>query len=482
MLDTMSAADTVAHVPTVVIVGAGFSGAVTAVQLLRQARGPLRVVLVNESGRMARGLAYGTGSAAHVLNVPAGNMSALADAPDDFLRYCHWSDPSVRPESFVPRRQYGAYLEALLAAAEAAGGAGSGLQRLVGRVVGIEPPAAPGATARVQLLAPGASHPSVIEAAAVVLAFGHFAPINPAPAILGRLPPGRVVADPWKPHALDGISANDTVLLVGAGLTAVDVALSLAANGHTGRLLAISRRGLAPQSHRKTGVMPGVVDGATLAAQMGRTVRGAVRMLRKVVSERCERGEDWRDVVGALRAHTPALWQAWTHLERARFLRHVRPHWEVLRHRCAPSAHDAFCELVSHGRLALMGARLSGAEPVADGVRVTLRPRGSRQTEELHVQAIVNCTGPSSDVRRSGSALVESLLDRGLLHADGLGLGLLADARHRLLAADGQALPWLRYVGPLLKARDWEATAVPELRQHALILARDLVGELAAGA
>jgi len=477
----MSRAAHEAQVPTIVIVGAGFSGAVTAVQLLRQARGPMRVILVNETGRMARGLAYGTGSAAHVLNVPAGNMSALADAPDDFLRYCHWSDPSVRAESFVPRRQYGAYLEALLAAAEAASGTGTGLQRLVGRVVEIEPPVAPGAPARVQLLAPGASQPTVIEAVAVVLAFGHFAPINPAPSLLGRLPPDRLVADPWKPQALDIIGADDDVLLVGAGLTAVDVALSLAANGHSGQLLAISRRGLAPQSHRKTGVMPGVVDGAALAAQMGLTIRGAVRTLRKVVIERCERGEDWRDVVGALRAHTPALWQSWTHVERARFLRHVRPHWEVLRHRCAPSAHDAFSELVSRGRLSLMGARLSGVEPVTDGVRVTLRPRGGGRPEVRHVQVIVNCTGPSSDVRRSGSALVGSLLDRGLLHADDLGLGLRADRRHQLLAADGQALSWLRYVGPLLKARDWEATAVPELRQHALILARDLASALAAG-
>lgn len=471
------------QLPTVVIVGAGFSGAVTAVQLLRHARGPLRVVLVNESGRMARGLAYGTRSAAHVLNVPAGNMSALAEVPDDFLRYCQWSDPAVRSESFVPRRQYGAYLEALLSAAEVAGDSPAGLprvlDRVVGRVVAIQPPAAAGGPARVVLQPPGGAAPETLEAAAVVLAFGHFAPLDPAPALLGRLPAGRVVADPWRGGALAAIGADDDVLLVGAGLTAVDVALSLQAAGHQGRLLAISRRGLAPQSHRKTGVVPGAVDGGGLALAMGSTVRQAVRVLRATVAERAARGEDWRDVIGALRAHTPRLWRSWSAAERARFLRHLRPHWEVLRHRCAPAAHDAFSALQAEGRLQLLGARLVGAEPVPGGVRATLRPRGGGAPVVATVQAIVNCTGPSADLRRSGSPLVAGLLDAGLLQADALGLGLQADARLRVLDAAGQPQAWLRYVGPLLKARDWEATAVPELRVHALALARDLAGALA---
>lgn len=58
------------------IVGAGFSGAATAIQLLRMVKASLRVVLINESVRVARGLAYGTHSNAHVLNVPAGRTQA----------------------------------------------------------------------------------------------------------------------------------------------------------------------------------------------------------------------------------------------------------------------------------------------------------------------------------------------------------------------------------------------------------------------
>ena len=96
----------------VAIVGGGASGTLVAVQLLRQARGPLRVALVERSGALARGLAYGPAEPCHVLNVPAGRMSALPEDPDHFVRWC-----GAGPDEFVGRATYGAYLEALLSEA-----------------------------------------------------------------------------------------------------------------------------------------------------------------------------------------------------------------------------------------------------------------------------------------------------------------------------------------------------------------------------
>ena len=450
----------------IVVVGGGFSGAVTAVQLMRQARSPLRVVLVNESGRMARGLAYGTHSNAHVLNVPAGNMSALADDADDFLRYCRWSDPLVLPQAFVSRRLYGAYLEALLSTAELASDGGVTLDRVTGRIDAIRL-SAEGAELKLQ-------DGSKLAADAVVLAFGHFAPHDPLPAQAVADAGARYVGDPWRPGALAAIGPADDVLLVGAGLTAVDVALALHRGPRSGRLLGISRRGLAPQSHRPSGVVPGAIDGARLAAAMGDTVRGGLRALRAELRRASARGEDWRDVIGALRAHTPALWQRLSLAERARFLRHLRPHWDVARHRCAPQAHDLFTSLQAADRLQLLAARLAEVRATAGGLELTLRPRGGGPPQRRRVQAIVNCTGPTSDLRRSGSALIDQLLDAGLLCPDRLGLGLVVDAQYRVIDRDGRAADRLRYIGPLLKAGAWEATAVPELRQHAQRLAQML--------
>jgi uncharacterized NAD(P)/FAD-binding protein YdhS len=103
---------------TVAIIGGGFSGTVTAVHLLRRGRGAIdRIVIMNRSGAMARGVAYGTRSDRHVLNVPAGRMSAIDDQPDSFVDFVRRRGVSVGGDAFVSRQLYGAYLESLLNAA-----------------------------------------------------------------------------------------------------------------------------------------------------------------------------------------------------------------------------------------------------------------------------------------------------------------------------------------------------------------------------
>jgi len=195
---------TKSRVRTIVIIGAGFSGAMTAVNLLRLAqRQPLRVVLINKSGRMARGIAYGTRSAEHVLNVPAGNMSALADDPEDFLRFCRWSDPDVGPASFVLRRIYGTYLEALLAAAEHRGGDATVLERETEEVVSVRLDAS-GERAQV-LLGDGRA----LIADHVVLAFGHFSPADPPVSTPSFYASRRYIKDPWEAGALHRVGDDE---------------------------------------------------------------------------------------------------------------------------------------------------------------------------------------------------------------------------------------------------------------------------------
>lgn len=456
---------------SIVIVGAGFSGALTAVNLLRLAPpGGLRVVLVNKSGRMARGIAYGTRSAEHVLNVPAGNMSALADDPEDFVRFCRWSDPSIEPASFVSRRLYGTYLEALLAAAEHGGGEQAQLDREVGEVVSIKFDSA-ARRARV-VLDDGRS----INADHVVLAFGHFPPADPPVSTPSFYASDRYVRDPWAGAALRGIEPHEPVLLLGSGLTAVDVALALRCNGQRAPIVCVSRRGLMPQSHRVSRGLHAVIDVQPLLQAMGHSTRSYLRAVRRHVHDRVEVGDDWRDVLAQLRAHTPVLWQRLPAHERARFLRHVQPYWDVLRHRCAPAPFARYSELVAAGAVRVVAGRILAYEEDSQGIVVTLRRRGNRHTEQLRVSRVVNCTGPDSDLRRSRTPLVRDLLAHQLIQPDPFGLGIAVDENYAALDGAGRASTMLHYIGPLLKARDWEATAVPELREHARRLAQRLLG------
>lgn len=464
------------HPLRVVIVGAGFSGAATAVQLLRQTTRPLAVVLIDEAPRMARGLAYGTRHAHHVLNVPAGNMSALADEPDDFVHYVRRTNPRWHGGSFVPRPLYGAYLESMLLAAENAGTpADVRFERVSGSAVAIEPPTVDSA-ARV-LLGDGRS----FAADRVVLAFGHQPPLAPIDAAARQLLGDAYVPDPWHLELSSRVLPEHRVLLIGSGLTALDVLIGLAEAGHRGALVCVSRRGLRPVPHRNTPIRPQAVDSAQLVQAMGPSLRGQLHMLRRRIATATNEGGDWRDWIAALRPQTPAWWAALSLADRRRFLRHLQPYWDTLRHRCAPEAYARMQALVDAGQLRFTAGRVLGLRRSAAGFEITLAPRGSDTPMTLTVDRVVNCTGPSGRIRDSAAPLVRGLLAAGRLVPDALALGVEVDHDGALIDAEGRPQPWLRYIGPLLKARDWEAVAVPELRVHAARLARSLLESSGSG-
>lgn len=464
----------------VVVIGAGFSGAVTAVQLLRQSRRRLEVVLVDDSTRMARGLAYGTRNAEHVLNVPAGNMSALADDADDFLHFVRRIHPSAHAGSFVPRPLYGAYLESLLLAADSAGTPpGTTFSRVAGTAVRIDPPGAAGdgvSRARVHL-----GDGRVLDADRIVLALGHQPPAAPLDDEARRLLGDAYIGDPWHLELDRRIAPDHRVLLIGSGLTALDVIISLAQRGHHGALVCVSRRGLQPLPHRTANHRPPAVDGAGLVRAMGPGLRQQVRVLRRQIADAMRAGGDWRDWIAALRPHMPAWWAALPLADRRRFLRHLQPYWDVVRHRCAPTAHARMQALVEAGQLRFVAARLGPVQVCtagrAAGFEVTLLPRAGGAPQHLGVDRIVNCTGPSGRIADSASPLVRHLMAAGRLMPDALAIGVAVAPDGALLDAAGARQPWLRYIGPLLKARDWEAVAVPELRVLAAELARALLDE-----
>lgn len=133
--------------PTIAIVGAGFSGTLLASQLLRQSQHPLRLLLIERSGRFGPGVAYGTADPGHLLNVSAGAMSAWPEDPNHLLRWLernHSSLADLLPStvhacSFLPRRVYGLYLESILEDAEGLTKQRSSLQRIIAELIDLEP-------------------------------------------------------------------------------------------------------------------------------------------------------------------------------------------------------------------------------------------------------------------------------------------------------------------------------------------------------
>lgn len=458
-----------ADAPTVAIVGAGFSGTLLAVHLLRTARAPLHVLLIERSGRPGRGLAYASASDSHLLNVRVANMSALPEQPGHFRDWLQARGhaaglPDDGGAAFVPRRVYGAYLEALLAQARAAAAEGVHCTLLAAAVTRLD---RAGDGWRLQF-----DDGDGRAASRVVLCLGNLPPAAPCP-LPATLPAGRYVADPWQAAALTAIPPTATVLLAGTGLTMVDTLLSLLDQDHRGPVLALSRRGLLPQTHA-----PVAAPWPCLRAQesFGRLPVLLARVRAGVQAA----GGDWRAVIDGLRPHTQRLWAALPDAERRRFLRHLRPYWEVHRHRLAPPVAARLHAALAGGRLRVLAARLQRIDLTADGrLHVQGRLRGGGTALTLAADVLINCTGPQCDFARIDEPLLRDALACGLLRADALGLGLDAGEDGALLDHDGRPQPGLYGLGPQVRGRVWELTAVPELRLAAAQLGARLAAELA---
>jgi uncharacterized NAD(P)/FAD-binding protein YdhS len=442
-----------------VVVGGGFSGAMLAVQLLRRA--PNLSIAVVDKGRVpGRGLAYGTQYDCHLLNVPAGNMSALPEEPDHFL---HWARANytraVQATSFLPRRVYGHYVGCLLDETIENSGA-SKFQCIQGEVCSL---AHEGSQTRVQLKDGG-----TLIAEVVVLALGNFPPANlNIPGLSGGSE--RYVPSAWSVAAARDILKNGEVLLIGSGLTSIDVAVALKSEGFAGHIHIFSRRGLIPQSHRQTDPWPQFWN-----EQSPRNTRELLRLVREQVRTAAEAGVDWRAVIDALRPVTQTIWQSLPFDERRRFLRHVRSYWEVHRHRIAPEIGDALATLIHDRQASLYAGRITSYREFQDYVEVGFSDRKSRSQRLLRVDRVINCTGPETDCRRMNDPLIKSLLAQGLARPDELSLGLDVDLNGALLDARGNPSDFLYVIGPARKGRWWETIAVPELRTQASQLAEHL--------
>lgn len=267
-------------------------------------------------------------------------------------------------------------------------------------------------------------------------------------------PPRRWIGDPWVPGALADVHLSDPVLLVGTGLTAVDVALSLQAAGHT-QIFATSRHGLLPAAHPDRHTAPPIVAPPS---------RPTARSLLAWARETADEVGDWRPVVDALRPHTEQLWGAMTAAERTRLLRHLQRRWEVIRHRMPPSVAARIATMQKSGHLTVVPGGVRSAKTSRRGIDIMLANRG------LRVGTVINCTGPSADVRRSPHPLVRRILDRRIAHPGPHYLGIGTDAHGRLPGTDNAL--WL--IGPLRRGRRWETTAIPEIRMQAADLSRSL--------
>jgi uncharacterized NAD(P)/FAD-binding protein YdhS len=458
----------------IAVIGAGFSGTIAALQLLRRLPVDQPVLLCERSLDFARGVAYSTGDHDHLLNVRAANMSALSDEP---LHFQEWlkrrATRSPKPEGlheteaglFASRGLYGEYLRSILdfAMRETAGHAQ--LRLLPDDVLDV-------------LSADHGDYELVcasgqrLAVAGVVLANGNLPPEESEDPHICR--------NAWSDKAWQKLDPDRPVMIIGTGLTMVDVAVGLRRRGFKGGIVALSRGGLLPTRHKAIGT-PWPTPHFTMAEETSLPL--LMTRLRDEVFAAAEQGVDWRAVIDSMRPVTAAIWGRLPPAERRRFLRHARRFWDVHRHRMAPPHADLIQAMLDDGTLRVVGGRIKSFESLADGVRVKYAPRrrpgdNTPPAEAtLDVQRVIMASGVEH-ISRTRDALMQRLLDRGLARVDGQGLGLDVTDGLNVVRADSGVCERIWALGPIVRGVFWECVAVPDIRVQAAHLAVSVVARL----
>jgi len=397
--------------------------------------------VIERGTALGRGIAFSTTEEGHVLNVRAEAMGGFPDRIGDFVAWLEATGRPADPKAYVPRAVYGDYLEALAQPPLAAGA----LEVVRGTCIGLSE-TADGVVAELE-----GGRTLVGDYAAV--ATGNEGPLLDDAAQSG-----------WDRNRA-AIAPDAAVLIKGTGLTMVDQVIALGRIGHRGRVIAVSRRGLVPRPHVEPAAPP-----ASLAPPLGAPLSATLRWVRAEIL----RNGDWRAVIDGLRPHSHALWQAWNAAEKRRFSRHLRPYWDVHRHRGAPAPVAVVEAARASGRLRVVAARLDPVREEDVGLVVGFRHRGSGAAETVIVDHVIDCSGAAVDPARVGNPLIASLLRGGFARADDSGVGLAVGDLGALIGADGTPSERLFALGPVARARYWESIAIAEIRAQCAALARRL--------
>jgi uncharacterized NAD(P)/FAD-binding protein YdhS len=451
--------------PEIAIVGGGFSGTAVAVNLLRAGDDRWSIHLVEREGPIGRGVAYGTPDDAHLLNVPAGAMSLRADRPSDFVAYASARLGPVAQTALLPRRLYGEYLSATLQDASEATSANFVVHHSA--AVAVQPE---GARWMVQL-----ADGRTLTVDHVVFATGNGPPRLP-PELAHLEGDSRFVRDPWAAGALDAVAPSERVLLVGTGLTAIDVTLSLHARGLHGPLHATSRGGRWPRPHLPEVCWAGPKADIALDAAPA-TADGLSAWFEAAIARAHSADIPWQAVLEAMRPHISMLWGRLSEAERARFLKAHRAGWEVLRHRTPRPTYEKLRAWREAGWLTTHRGGIESVQTTPYGLEVAFHGGDAPAVFDR----IVLCTGAESDPSRVGQLLWHDLIAHGLVVPDPHGLGILTDERGAVIGSQS-APPGLWAMGGLQRPRQFESTSVPELALQAQKIAAAILAAPVRGA
>ncbi|MBX7056062.1 MAG: hypothetical protein K1X36_14000, partial [Pyrinomonadaceae bacterium] len=278
--------------------------------------------------------------------------------------------------------------------------------------------------------------------------------------------------DPWGQRLYDTVTADESLFIIGTGLSMIDVALQLNEIGHRGKIRAISTRGLLPAVHELGHSYPSFYD----EIREMRRITDLLKAVRRHIKTAEATGGNWRAVIDSLRHDTPQIWMDLPVAEKRYFMQHLSRYWNVARHRMPATAAATLQSMIDSRKLEILKGRLKDIVVDAGGrFCVSFAENGVLRT--VSADALVNCIGAQSNLARVGSELMQNLLAPGFARTDELSMGLDATPDGRVIGPDGRISEHIHTLGTALKGILWETTAIPEIRSQARSLALKLLSD-----
>lgn len=446
----------------IVIIGCGYTGFICAYELLSVLGAESKVTLFDNSNSHGRGYAYSTIDNSHVLNVPAHKMSAYHNEPNHFAEWLklNYADLVANLDInkyFAPRNIYGHYLQEQLQSLQQQD---KRLNIVSAEVVALQKQV----TNNYQLMDDSSQK---YEFDAVILANGNAPNKN-----IFTLDSERLIINPWQYEQLNQLQKAKRVVIVGGGLTMVDLLLSLHEHDFSGNVISYSLLGEMPIAHANSPqaypefVSDFITNKAsfTLSALYARTKTHLKQHKNDPLVQ--------QSIIDSLRPYSQELWKLMTCREQKRFLRYIRPRWDIIRHRIAPEIMQEIQQFINSDRLTLRQGRFQNVVTNVDDALVAHFQRLDGSIESVECDYLVNGTGISANVLDVG-VLITQMLGDGLIQLDANGLGLHMVDDYRV--SHGETI----YAsGPLTRAKLWENIAIPDIRKHANNLVKEIVQDL----
>jgi uncharacterized NAD(P)/FAD-binding protein YdhS len=438
----------------IAIIGFGFCGIMVFGNILKKisiqkSQVKIKFIIFEKDGENAVGAGFSNFNDNYILNVPAKKMSPFQDSPDDFVDFLKENYPEIYskngPDGYISRNIYGQFLKKLRSDFfKLANDLKIDYELIQKAVINIDE----GFKIHTESL--------IFDADEVVLSSSFVqSKLNYC------LNDEKLISPLWSKnsinfHQKNNFKVDDKICIIGTGLSAVDVLVGLNAKNFSGKIYAISRRGNFPQPHfsqhniiSNQGSINFIEDSDVKIGLVNISLK-----FRKYL--RNNENYDLRHLIDSIRGKTKFLWQNFDEKNKGSFLKKFLPYWNIFRHRVPNSSLEIINKMIENNRLEIIKSSVKSIEK-SDGKFII---KTNKKT--LDCDYVVNCLGFDYNIKNY--PLIESMVKKNLLKKD----LILAQSNNNKI----------HLVGGLNIGRDFEITAVPDIRVDANLVAQKILANI----